>query len=132
MDKILAIVGSTKFAEDKLAHAVATNFITYYVELVRPTIIVSGGAIGIDTIADTIAKKMNIVMETFHPTNKRWEPEGFKERNVKIAEFCTWLISIRHFNSKTYGSGWTADYAEIIGRPVQRFMFQPNGEIELL
>lgn len=132
MDDILAIVGSTKFDEDIHAAYVAFNFLVNYVGEQLPNEIVSGGAEGLDTIGIQIASLFEVPYRNFLPENKRWEPNGFKDRNIKIASTCTRLVCVRHFASKTYGSGWTADHAERIGKKVERFMFMSNYEIERL
>ncbi len=132
MDDVLAIVGSTKFHEDLHAFQIASTFLSSYINKKLPDEIISGGAFGIDTIAIQIAEIFGIPWTNFLPKNKRWEPNGFKERNIEIASTCTRLVCVRHFNSKTYGSGWTADYTERLSKNVERFMFMPNYEIEKL
>lgn len=84
-------------------------------------VLVSGGATGIDSIAELEASLNNWQTEIYLPENNRWEPDGYKDRNMKIAEACHVLYCIRSRNSNTYGSGWTADYAEKLGRVVWRF-----------
>jgi predicted Rossmann fold nucleotide-binding protein DprA/Smf involved in DNA uptake len=81
---------------------------------------VSGGAIGIDSIATLVANELNIRMIEHLPKNNRWKPDGFEDRNIKIAEDCSFLLCIRSSQSTTYGSGWTADRAEEMGKPVWR------------
>lgn len=132
MDDTLAIVGSTFFAEDKHATAVARNFLVSYIKMAKPDVILSGGAVGIDTLAVEIAKEMGINYGIYLPENKRWEPDGYKKRNIFIAEACDRLICIRHFQAKTFGSGWTANYAQSLEKPVCRCMYQPDYQIEML
>lgn len=118
----LAIVGSHVLSEDQLivAHCIVRGFIS----VLNPKVIISGGADGVDTIA-----KEEAIRKYYHPGEhffeylpryKRWEPYGYKERNIIIAEKCTHLLCIRDPNSSTYGSGWTADYAEDLGKKVWR------------
>jgi hypothetical protein len=132
MGDILAIVGSTKFESDTHASYVAFNFLANYVSEQLPDEVISGGASGLDTIGIQIANLLEVHYRNFLPENKRWEPDGYKARNIEIASTCTRLVCVRHFASKTYGSGWTADHAERIGKKVERFMFMPNCEIERL
>ena len=117
---VLAIVGSTRFvdpcwrdkAEDAIGEAIAEH---------RPDVVISGGADGIDTFAINYTGALySIRTHEYLPKHSRWEPEGFKARNVLIAKACTRLLAIRCHASKTYGSGWTADYAERLGKPVRR------------
>jgi len=129
---ILAIVGSTYFAQDVHSLIVARRWIIGHLNRNRPDMIVSGGAAGIDKVAVLIAKELDIAYQEFFPQNDRWEPEGFKERNIQIVEACTRLICIRHYLAKTYGSGWTADHAERNRIPVKRYMYTGTYEIESL
>lgn len=85
-----------------------------------PRGIISGGALGIDSLAAEMAKEYDIPFSVHLPKNNRWEPEGYKERNTSIAEDCTHLLCIRTQQSTTYGSGWTADLAERLGKTVWR------------
>ena len=117
---ILAIVGSTKF-RDPSSLAEAERLIRSALSNLNPTKVVSGGAEGIDTLGVTIAKEMGIAVEEFLPQNPRWEPEGFKVRNLLIAENCTHLLRIVDKTSKTYGSGWTRDRAKEMGKDTLSF-----------
>lgn len=115
----LAIVGSTRFAEWWGIHAargIADHVVTHH----QPELIISGGAEGVDTLAEQIATILGVPTEIHLPASARWEPHGYKERNILVAQACTHLLAIRCSKSKTYGSGWTADYAESIGKEVRR------------
>lgn len=114
----LAIVGSTNVTDEqlKVAKALVQGILLFY----TPETVISGGASGIDTLAEDEALLMNLKVVIHYPLNQRWEPHGFKERNLKIAEDCTHLLCIRTRQSTTYGSGWTADRAEELGKTVWR------------
>lgn len=117
-DCILAIVGSTSLEGNEEARQKVVEVINDH----RPRRIVSGGAKGIDTMAENAADERGIEKSIHHPTVRRWWGDGgFKERNSKIAEEAECLVRISDPASKTYGSGWTADYAESLGKPVERF-----------
>lgn len=120
VDIRLAVVGSTKFSGDIGATDKAREIIVAALEYLNPDAVISGGAVGIDTLAANVARSRGIELVVHTPTFPRWQPEGYKERNIRIAEYCTHLLAIRHSDSRTYGSGWTADYAEKIGRTVYR------------
>lgn len=115
---LLAVVGSTNIRPDQAetARAMIHGVLTYYC----PQLVISGGAAGVDTIAEREAFILNIPEQIYRPENNRWEPHGFKERNLKIAMDCTHLLCIRTSQSTTYGSGWTADRAEEMGKTVWR------------
>lgn len=114
----LAIVGSAELTAEQVAAAkfILAHVFTRY----QPTKVVSGGAPGIDTLAERAARYRGIEFEKFLPAEKNWE-RGFKPRNIKIAEACDQLVRIVSSTAKTYGSGWTRDYAEDIGKPTEEF-----------
>lgn len=126
----IAIVGSSKLTEKQSASVKwlisAILFSSWGEEQV-----VSGGAKGVDSIAEEVANLYGIPVKTFLPDIPKWEGhydsflgqylKGFKDRNKQIAEYCDTLIAIRSRFSTTYGSGWTADYAEEIGKEVFRY-----------
>lgn len=114
----LAIVGSTKIDDEQLKTTKA--FMQGIIQFYTPKLIISGGAVGIDTLADNEATLWKIPTMIILPANPRWEPNGYKDRNTKIAEECTHLLCIRTNQSRTYGSGWTADKAEKLGKTVWR------------
>jgi hypothetical protein len=118
---VLAIVGSVRFADPDWREK-ATDIIDE--ELFRfpdpPDLVVSGGAEGIDSLADNLCAYHGIAFKEFPPKHRHWEPEGFKARNILVAETCTRLLRVSCHGSTTYGSGWTADYAEKLGKRVRR------------
>lgn len=114
MPLVLAIVGSTRPNDPRMARVLVRMALVSF----RPDEVTSGCAPGVDTIAEKEARRRGIPFRAFPPKYKRWEPEGFKERNIQIAEYCTHLFRIANRDSKTYGSGWTYDYATKLGRRV--------------
>lgn len=117
---VLAVVGSTEFAKDRQAAKVAFRHIANAIAALQPERVVSGGAVGIDQMAVAYARGAGIAVTEHLPKNKRWAPDGFRDRNLLIAHDCTHLLRIVHEDSKTYGSGWTADQAEKMGKHVER------------
>jgi hypothetical protein len=59
----------------------------------------------------------------FLPTCENWE-HGYKPRNIDVAEACDFLVRIAARKSKTYGSGWTRDYAAKLGKPCEEFLLE--------
>lgn len=118
----LAIVGSTSLDGD----AEAARIIDEVLDLYRPTVVVSGGAPGIDTMAVRMAQASGISTMEFFPQVRRWAGAGgFRERNLKIAEACDRLVRIVSAESTTYGSGWTRDRAAELGKPTEEFVVKP-------
>ena len=118
----VAIVGSV-FKDNPLgaveARKIVAKIITQeYAEHGSELVIVSGGADGVDTFAEEFAKWNGIATEIFLPENPWWSPNGYKERNIKIAEACVKLYRVYDINTKTWGSGFTRHAAEIKGKIV--------------
>lgn len=119
----LAIVGSVDLTE------VQIRDVAWLIQCIlvysQPRTVISGGAAGVDSIGVTLAENWGGTQtQVFLPDVNQWDPpgdRGYKARNIEIAEACDELVAIRSLQSKTYGSGWTADYAEKIGRKVRRF-----------
>jgi len=55
-------------------------------------ILVSGGARGVDSIAEEVAQGLGIQLEVHLPKSMKWE--DYKKRNIEIAESCDKLICI--------------------------------------
>lgn len=47
-------------------------------------------------------------------------PGGTMARNLRVADIAECLIRVSAKETKTYGSGWTADMAERMGKTVER------------
>ena len=133
---ILAIVGSRDVPK-VAGHAAIVSALARH----QPIMVVSGGAkatgasslrglISIDAEAAALARGQGIQVVEFLPKTYHWEgPGGFKERNEKIASTCVCLVRIASSTTTTYGSGWTADLAERLGKNVERFTVNEKGEI---
>ena len=63
----------------------------------KTSMIISGGAKGVDSIAIEVARSMGFPTITYHPEIQEWEPKngkGYKERNMQIAIDCDQLFCI--------------------------------------
>lgn len=111
----LAVVGSTRF---KIPSALkyARDIIEGFFFELNPIEVISGGAVGIDSLAISLAKMRHIATVEYLPRFRRWEPDGYKDRNLMIATECTHLLRITCHSSKTYWSGWTRDRAKEMGK----------------
>ena len=77
-----------------------------------------------------MARAAGIQVVEFLPTTFKFHGAGgFAERNMKIAEMCVCLVRIASTTTSTYGSGWTADRAEELGKDVYRFHIDPAGAV---
>lgn len=134
----LAIVGSRDAASYQIESLIRAAIHEH-----NPRMVVSGGAVGVDTAAREIAFALGIPVMEVQSSAKRWDFDpgsypvsytetvtdygmlivvhgGFKQRDEKIAEMCDCLVRIASATTTTYGSGWTADRAEQLGKHVVR------------
>ncbi len=129
MADILAVVGSVRFAYPEALH-VATHVIVAEFAMRRPDGFTSGGAQGIDLHAEGIADEFGIPKRIHYPKYPRWQPDGFKARNLLIVRDCTRLLAIRSAEANTYGSGWTRDEAKRQGKPTRTVTIHRDGRVE--
>jgi len=119
---ILAIVGSSQLTP--VQTQTTQWMIACVLDSLVPEQVVSGGAKGVDTLAEMEAHLVGAFFQAILPQHQSWEGgnglPGYKARNIQIADICDQLVCIRSKTAETYGSGWTADYAEGLGKPVRR------------
>lgn len=108
----LAIVGNR--AADG---STARELVRFALEEFKPSLVISGGAEGADTIAVEEADARDIATQVYRPRTQAWR-DGYMPRNKLIAEACDVLVCITSPLSRTRGAQWTAGYARRIGRPV--------------
>ncbi len=110
----LGIIGTRLVKDNELVKAIITYYIKRYVNNLLT--IISGGAEGVDSIAEEVARSFNIPFIAYLPEGNKWG--DYEKRNKQIVEGCDMLLAIRYSESKTYGSGWTRDYAIKLGKKV--------------
>jgi hypothetical protein len=108
----LAIVGSRSLKGNPKAWICVLS----WVERTKPCLVISGGAEGVDTMAEQAADMLCIPKDIKYPKSKNWA--GYSARNMLIAESCDTLLCIYDPDSLTHGGEWTADYAISIGKIV--------------
>ncbi len=66
------------------------------------TIIISGGAKGVDSIASDLAKELGFQIKIYKPEKEEWN--YYRQRNLKIAENCDELycITIKALSKKSW------------------------------
>ncbi|MEA4969294.1 MAG: SLOG family protein [Candidatus Pelethousia sp.] len=102
----VAIVGSRNLMVD-IAKYIPAN----------TTEIVSGGARGVDTLAEHWADQNNIPKVIFKPDYKRHGRAAPIKRNVLIVEAADLVVAI--WDGESRGTKFTIDYAKQVGKPVQ-------------
>lgn len=120
----IAIVGTSKLTQDESDKAL--SIINELLSI--DDILISGGAKGIDSIAEATANFIPIPKQIHYPPRNNWI--GFKERNIIIAKSCDKLYCITT-NSKTEkcyhcqenhdrtGGCWTMKYTKGLGKPTE-------------
>lgn len=129
MPDVLAIVGSVKFA-CPTGESIARALIVRELAGRPPRLVVSGGAKGVDTIGVATAARLGFEYREHYPKYPRWQPDGFKARNLLIVADCTRLLAIRCAEAKTYGSGWTRDEAKRRGKPTRTVTIHRDGRVD--
>ena len=86
-------------------------------DVIYPTLI-SGGCPkgGIDIWAEIIADFIGLDKEIYYPENNVWEPNGYKERNDKIAHTCDVLYCIDPAGREWSGGRYTMKRADFYGK----------------
>lgn len=133
----VAIVGTTHLTENQQKDMrESISVLLNYCFTLDDTIIISGGARGVDTIAIDVAHDLGFKTKTFPPQTQHWEDVegkiGFKTRNLEIASQCDELycFSVPVRNTKCYhhetpqehektAGCWTASKAHEMGKAWQ-------------
>ena len=94
----VAIVGSRHFIDYEFFKEYIPEFVSK-----EASLIVSGGATGVDTLAEVYAREHNIKTQIFLPDYKTYPPKIAPiKRNTTIVENCDILIAF--WNHKTPGT----------------------------
>ena len=121
----IAIVGSSHLSEgeERTARQVSSTILKNYLKQGTVTLI-SGGAKGVDTQAEDVAKQLGIECKIFKPAEQNWD--GYKVRNLRIAQECDVLYCLPtklkmepcyHCNTTDHersGACWTLKQAKIL------------------
>lgn len=86
----LAIVGTSRLSDNEERDA--RQLISHIIKSNSPDLIISGGANGIDIIAEDIAKQLRVPVMIFSPVENNWN--SYKQRNIEIATLCDELYCI--------------------------------------
>lgn len=104
----LAIIGSRSFDDDVLFCEQLNAFCKKYNE--QPTVIISGGAKGADTLAEKYAKEHGCELIVFKPDYKRYGRGAAFIRNRLIVDHADRVLAF--WNGKSTGTQYTIEYAK--------------------
>lgn len=97
MMKKLAVIGTSRLEPDEAEKI--EKYLKSIVIIHSPEVIISGGARGVDSIAEITALEKNIPFLKHSPIKKTWK--YYKERNLRIINDCTDLICFTTRKIKT-------------------------------
>ena len=103
----LAIIGSRKCPAIDIAS---------HIEF-KPDMIISGGAIGVDTYAKEYALKNGINYEEYLPDYSRYGRRAPILRDMEIVRYCDYLLAF--WNGESKGTKFTINYARKMGKPMK-------------
>ena len=112
----VAIVGSREFADDRTAEV---NVRTYIKRLPSDTVIVSGGARGVDTWAKHAADDCGLETIVILPDWKVYGKSAGMRRNSDIVAACDRLVAF--WDGKSKGTKNSMDKARAAGKTVEVF-----------
>ena len=106
----LAVIGTKKFTD--------FNFLSSTLKKIpNIELIISGGALGTDTLAKKFAIQNKIEFLEFPPDYKKYGDKAKHIRDKLIVEECDELIAF--WDGKCEGTKYTMDYAKGLGKPVK-------------
>ena len=115
-----AIVGSRSITDYDLNEAL---------EGLTVTEIISGGAMGVDTLAEVYAKAKGLPLQIFPADWKAHGPKAGPLHNKQIVEACEQLVAIWDGNSK--GTATTIRMAQKAGKPVRMIKVNDPKQVSL-
>ncbi|MDP8203819.1 MAG: SLOG family protein [Candidatus Tenebribacter mawsonii] len=106
----LAVIGTKKFTDYIFLSSILKK-------IPNIEIIISGGAIGTDTLAKQFAIQNNIELKEFPPDYKKFGDKAKHIRDKLIAKECDELIAF--WDGECDGTKYTIDYAEQLGKTIE-------------
>lgn len=85
-------------------------------------VIVSGGASGIDALAEKYADKMKISKFIMRPNYAIYKRGAPIKRNYEMVDFCDNVLVF--WDGKSHGAKSTIDYANKIGKPIDIIVYE--------
>ena len=93
----LAIVGSREWTNYQRFTAEMTKFVSLYG---KPEVVISGGAEGIDKMAERWANDQKILLVVVKPDYRMYGKKAPLMRNSEIVDRCDWVLALPHPNSR--------------------------------
>jgi hypothetical protein len=113
----IAIVGSRDFKDWGLLCSVMKEY--------RPSEIISGGAMGADSMAAAWAKEKGIPLKEFLPDYKKYGRSAPIRRNDLIVDASEMVIAF--WDGTSRGTKYTYDYAEKAGKYLRLVIYKTKG-----
>lgn len=108
----VAIIGSRNLVNVEISKYIPENV----------TEIISGGARGIDTLAEEWAEKNGIPKTIIKPEYERFKRGAPLKRNEKIVELADVIIAL--WDGKSRGTKFTIDYAKKVKKEVNIYILE--------
>lgn len=91
------------------------------------TEIITGGAIGIDTLAEEVADKRKISKSVIRPEYEKYGKPAPLIRNKEIVERAELVIAL--WDGKSRGTKYTMEYAKSTGKKVELYLYKGSMQI---
>ncbi|EPZ47608.1 SLOG family protein [Alicyclobacillus acidoterrestris] len=112
----IAIVGSRNYPNQD-------DIFWYINSLPIEDVVVSGGARGVDSYAETFARQRGMTVKVFHADWDKYGKSAGYRRNVDIVNYADKVVAF--WDGKSKGTKHTIDIARKCGKPVD--IYKPNG-----
>ena len=109
----LAVIGSRKFKDMDLMYE--------HIKCLKPSVIISGGAKGADTLAKHYAQENNLQMIEYKADWKKFGRAAGVIRNKTIIESAEHILAF--WDGKSPGTKNSIDYANKLSKPVTTIIF---------
>ena len=115
----VAIVGSREFTDYSIVKEALDNIKD------KIALIISGGAKGVDTLAQRYACENGIPIHIYYPNYSKYGKKAPFVRNVVIANLAEYMIAFGHMDSK--GTRHVVNKMKELNKPYMFFQFMGNG-----